>query len=129
MSLPSPAQRRAVTLLATLPWALVLFQFLLILPRYDRLFRDFGLKAPDLTGLVLIISAWVRAHIFLSFLITFALMGISVGVAHVVQTTPMARGRRLLFLLIVFGMPCLVFVLAWVGVIVTHRRLVEGLNG
>jgi type II secretory pathway component PulF len=129
MSLPSPAQRRAVTLLATLPWALVLFQFLLILPRYDRLFRDYGVKVPELTGLLLNISAWVRAQVLLSFVITFVLMGVSVGVSHVVQSTPMSRGRRLLYLLIVFGMPSLAFVLAWVGVSVTHRRLVEGLNG
>ena len=75
------------------------------------------------------ISAWVRTHILVSFLIAFALMGASVVIAHVVQSTPMSRGRRLLFLLIVFGVPCLAFGLAWVGVIVTHRRLVEGLNG
>jgi type II secretory pathway component PulF len=128
MSLPSPARRRAVTLLATLPWALVLFQFLLILPRYDRLFRNLGLKVPDLTALMLNISAWVRTHVLPSFLITFALMGVSVFIAHLVQTTPMSRGRRLLFLLIVFGMPCLAFVVAWVGVIGTERRLVEGFH-
>jgi type II secretory pathway component PulF len=129
MSLPSPARRRAVTLLATLPWALVLFQFLLIVPRYGKLFREFGLKVPAVTELLLNISAWVRGNVLLSFLIAFVLTGISVGVAHAVQTIQMSRGRRLFFLLVVFGVPCLAFVLAWVGVIGTHRRLIDGLNG
>lgn len=128
MSLPSPVRRRAVTLLATLPWALVLFQFHVILPGYDRLFRDFGLKLPDFTAFVMEVSTWVRTHVVVSFLITFALMGVSVTSAHIVQSTSMSRGRRLLVLLIVFGVPCLAFVLAWVGVLGAERRLVEGFH-
>ena len=31
-------------------------------------------------------------------------------------------------LLFVFGLPCLVFALAWLGVLNTHRTLVEGLR-
>ena len=44
MSVPSPNRRRAVTLLAALPWPAVLFQFLAVLPRYDKMFREFGLQ-------------------------------------------------------------------------------------
>ena len=56
--------------------------------------------------------------------LTFA----SVIVAQTVQSIPLSRTRRGLILLVVFGLPCLVFALTWLGVWSTHRTLVEGLN-
>lgn len=126
--LPSPARRRAVTLLAALPWPVVLFLFLAVLPRYARLFRDFNLAVPDLTALLLNVSGWLNRNVLLGFVVAFLLMATSMVIAHTVQTVAMSRGRRLAVLLFVFGVPCLVFVVAWVGVLTTHRTLVEGLN-
>jgi type II secretory pathway component PulF len=107
---------------------LLLFEFMLVLPRYDKLFREHHLKVPSHTDLLLTIGHWVENHVLAAFLITFALMGVSFGLAHTAQTTAMSRRRRLLILLVVFGLPCLVFILAWVGVETTHRTLVEGLK-
>lgn len=126
--LPSPGRRALVTLLALLPWPLVLFEFLLVLPRYDKLFHQYGLKADSVTAFLLAVSAWVRAHVFLAFLVTFVLMGSSVGVAYASQAVPVSRGRRLIVLLVVFVVPCALFVLSWVGVMWAHRTLVEGLK-
>jgi type II secretory pathway component PulF len=125
---PSPARRRLVAALALLPWALLLFEFLLVLPRYDQLFRQYGLTLDSLTRFLLDVSAWVRAHAFLTFLITFALVGVSVGTAYGIQTARVSRARRLLILAAVFAVPCALFVLSWVGVLHTHRTLVEGLK-
>jgi type II secretory pathway component PulF len=128
MPVPSPGRRLAVTLLAALPWPVVLFQFGAVLPRYDRLFRDFNLKVDDFTGMMLNISGWLQRHVLVGFLATFALMGVSVATAYTVQSVEMPRGKRAAILLFVFGVPCLVFVLAWVGVLGTQRTLVEGLR-
>jgi type II secretory pathway component PulF len=128
MLLPSPGRRRAVTLLAVLPWVLVLFQFLLILPRYKKLFDQFGLKLPGWVELIFTVSTWVQAHVLLAFLLAFLLIAVSVGLAHVVQTTPVSTWRRLLVLLLVFAVPCLLFLLSWLGVFWTQRKLVEGFN-
>jgi hypothetical protein len=125
---PPAARRAVVAVLALLPWALVLFDVLLVLPRYDKLFRQYGLKLDSLTQFLLDLSAWVRAHVFLAFVMTFALMGVSVGAAYAVQAARVSRARRLLLLTVVFAVPCAVFVLAWVGVMGTHRTLVEGLR-
>ena len=124
----SPARRRAVTLLAVLPWPVVLFQYLFVLPRYDHLFRESGLKVDDLTGLALNVSAWLRTRTLLAFAITFVLMAITVGTAHAVQSAPLSRRRQAAFLLFVFGIPVLVFLLTWLTVENTHRTLVEGLR-
>src|SRR4051794_20807068 len=120
MPAPSPARRRAVTLLAALPWPAVLFQFLAVLPGYDKLFREMGLKVDSFTGMLLNVSAWVQRHIVVAFLGVFVLMAVSVLTAHTVQTAELPRNRRVAILLFVFGVPCLVFALAWVGVLNTH---------
>jgi type II secretory pathway component PulF len=125
---PSPARRRAVTLLAALPWPVVLFEFLAVLPRYDRVFRQFGLKVDDFTAVILNVSAWVQRNVLAAFAIAFALMAVSVLTAHTVQADELPRNRRAAMLLIVFGVPCLVFGMTWLGVLNTHRTLVEGLR-
>ena len=128
MSVPSPAARRAVTLLAALPWAAVLFQFLAVLPRYDKLFREWGLRVDDFTAVTLNVSAWARNNFLVAFLTTLGLMAASVFTAHTVQSADLPARRRAAVLLFVFGVPCLVFGLAWLGVLNTHRTLVEGLK-
>ena len=111
-----------------LPWMLVLFQYLLILPRYDRLFRQFNLDVDDFADLLIKISEWVRANVLAAFLITFVLMTVNVAVTVVAQSPRISRKRRILMLFLAFTIPCFLFVLTWVGVESTHSRLVEGLN-
>jgi type II secretory pathway component PulF len=128
MSLPSPGRRRIVTWLAFFPWPLVLFQFLFIVPRYDRLFRDYNLQIAGPTSVLFQISAWLRANAIVGYSLALVLTGVSVFAADFVQSRPTGRWRRILILLLVFGVPCLVFVVCWLGVLSTHRRLIEGLN-
>jgi type II secretory pathway component PulF len=128
MAPPSPSRQRIITLISILPWALVLFEFLFVLPRYDRLFRQFKLQLDDFTQLLIKISAWIAANVLLSFLITFVLMGVNVAVSVVAQSPKVSRRRRIWLLLLAFGVPCLAFAITWVGVEITHRRLVEGLQ-
>src|SRR4051812_5364788 len=101
--LPSPARRRAVTLLAALPWPVVLFEFLAVLPRYDKVFRQFNLEVGDFTAVTLNVSAWVQRNVLAAFAITFALMAVSVLTAHTVQADELPRNRRAAILLVVFG--------------------------
>lgn len=126
--LPLAGRRRIVAILAVLPWPLVLFQFLLIVPRYARLFRDIRLQVPPATTLLIDISTWARSHTLPAFAMASVLTFASVIVAQTVQSIPLSRTRRGLILLVVFGLPCLVFALTWLGVWSTHRTLVEGLN-
>ncbi len=127
-TLPSAGRRISVTLLAALPWPIVLFQFVTILAGYDKLFRQFQLRLDSFTALLLNVSAWVRRNLELAFVVAAALTIGSMVVVHTTYLAPMRRNRRLAILAFVFGVPCAVFVLAWVGVIGTHSRLVEGLN-
>ena len=100
----------------------------LIIPRHARLFADFHVRLPDLTRLVLDVSAWASARQGLAFAATVLGMAISVGLCQVVQTDRVSRRTRVLVLLAAFGVPCLLFALAWLGVDVAHRRLDEGLS-
>src|SRR3954464_15182943 len=91
---PSPARRRSVALLAALPWPLVLFQFLAVLPRYDRVFRQFNLKVASFTGMLLNVSAWLQKYVAVAFVGVFVLMATSVVTAHTVQSSDLPRNRR-----------------------------------
>jgi F0F1-type ATP synthase membrane subunit c/vacuolar-type H+-ATPase subunit K len=128
MSLPSPGRRRAVTLLAILPWTLLLFEFLLIVPRYKKVFDEFGLKVAGLVEGIFLVSGWVQRHVVVAVLLTLLLTAISVGLAHAVQIIPVSRTRRLFVLFLVFAVPCLLFLLAWLGMFWTDRKLAEGLQ-
>ena len=128
MSVLSPARRRLVTALAAFPWPLILFQFLVSLPSYDKLFRESGLKVDTLTAVLLTVSAWLKNNFLVALLATFGLMAVSVFTAHTVQSVEMPGRRRAAVLLFVFGVPCLLFGLAWLGVLNTDRTLAEGLR-
>jgi type II secretory pathway component PulF len=126
MSLPSPARRRAVTLLAVLPWVLVLFQLLLVVPRYKKLFDEFRLKVSGSVELIFVVSGWIQRHVLFSFFFTFLLIAGSVGFAHYVQSTAVSKSRRLIVLVLVFAIPCVLFLLVWLGMFSTERKLAEG---
>jgi hypothetical protein len=128
MSVPSPGRRRAVTLLAILPWTLLLFEFLLIVPRYKKVFDEFGLKVVGLVEGIFIVSGWVQRHVLFAFLLTLAMTSFSVGLAHGVQSTPVSKSRRQFVLFLVFAVPCLLFLLVWLGMFWTDRKLAEGLQ-
>jgi hypothetical protein len=70
----------------------------------------------------------VQKYVVVAVLGVFALVAVSVITAHTVQSAAVPLARRAAALLFVFGLPCLVFALAWVGVLHTHRTLVEGLR-
>src|SRR5262245_43335672 len=111
----SARRRLTVTLLAPVPWAVLPFQLVLIVPRNGKLFAQYGIKVPDLTQVVLDVSAWATNHLGLAFLVTFLGMGVSVGLAQAVQTERVSRRTRILVLLAAFGVPCVLFALAWLG--------------
>ncbi len=123
------SRQRLITLLSILPWALLLFQYLFVLPHYDRLFRQFHFTIDQPTSVLLKISSWVVAHVLAAFLIAFALMTTSVVLSALAQSIGLSRRRRIWVLLLTFGIPCLLFVMTWVGVLLAHRRLIEGLQG
>src|SRR5262245_8500584 len=127
MSVPSPARRLAVTFLAPFPWALFFFQLLLIVPRSARLFAEMGLKLPELTEFLIDLSRWARGHLVATGAIALTLLGGSMVAAYGAQTANLSRARRVGLLLLIFGLPAALFVVAWVGVQVPQSRLAEGL--
>ncbi|HJZ91760.1 MAG TPA: hypothetical protein VKE40_12870 [Gemmataceae bacterium] len=126
MSVPSPARRLAVTFLAPFPWAIFFFQLLLIVPRSARLFAEAGLKLPALTQVLADVSGWARGHLVATVTVAIAFLGMSMVAAYGAQTANLSRARRVALLLLIFGLPTALFIVAWVGVQVPQSRLAEG---
>ena len=125
---PSAARRVTVTLLAAVPWLLILFELLYVVPRYEQMFREHGLKLPASTQRLLDASRWANAHPSVAGPLTFALAAGGAAVAYLALSPRRSRNARALLLLAVFAIPCGLFVLTWVGVEGTRRTLVEGFN-
>ena len=123
----SPARRIAVTLLAPVPWAVLLFELLVVVPRYVQQFDLVHFQPPRLTAAIFDFTRLARANILLMFLAVFALMVLSVVVTHRVQGAKWTKARRWLVLSFVFGVPVALFALMWVGVELPYRKLAEGM--
>ena len=106
----------------------MLFQYLVLLPGYDKLFREYNLRVDDFAERVLNLSAWLQRRTLVAFAITFVIMAVTVGATHAVQAAPLSGRRRAAVLLIVFAAPCLVFLLTLLTVESTKRTLFEGLR-
>jgi type II secretory pathway component PulF len=92
------------------------------------MYREYGLKLPDGTQYLLELSRWVQAHSILAIVLTMALTAASVFAANGVLTVRWSRLRRNLVLLVLFGVPCVLFVVSWLGVLSTQSKLIEGLH-
>jgi hypothetical protein len=91
-------------------------------------FDEFGLKVAGLVEGLFLVSGWVQRHVVVAVLLTLLLTAIAVGLAHAVQIIPVSRTRRLFVLFLVFAVPCLLFLLVWLGMFWTDRKLAEGLQ-
>ena len=123
----SPARRIAVTLLAPVPWAVLLFELLVVVPRYVKQFDLVHFQPPRLTAAIFDFTRLARANILLTFLAAFVVMVLSVVVTHRVQGAKRTTARRWLVLSFVFGVPVALFALIWVGVELPYRKLAEGM--
>jgi type II secretory pathway component PulF len=99
-----------------------------VVPRYERMIREHGLKLTASTQMLLDLSLWANAYPLFAGLLTLGLMAAGAALAYVAQSGGISRNARLLLLVAVFVVPCGLFVLTWVGVQGTHRTLVEGLK-
>lgn len=124
----SGARQRLVTLLSILPWAAILFLLLFVLPRYEQRFRQFNFKPDDVAAFLFRVSDWARAHVLAAFLIVFALMIANVVISAIVQSAKISGRKRRMLMLLVFGIPTLLFVLTWVGAEITRRTLIDDLQ-
>ena len=124
----SNASKRLVSLLAPVPWALLFFELLLIVPRYEKHFSRYGLRPTGLVQSILEVGRWMADHALVAFSLTFVLIAVSIGTTILLQSAAISKRLRYLALLVVFGIPCTLFAIVWVGIDQTQRRLEEGLN-
>jgi type II secretory pathway component PulF len=128
MSVPSRSSRLLVAVLAAVPWLMLGTQWFLVLPRFARLFDQFGLQLPLLPHLLMVLVRLAGEY----FLIVgwFFLMGVMLsvtGVFRLMRQDLPAKTRNLL-LSLVFALPVAVFLLSWVGVAGPYSKLMEGLG-
>jgi type II secretory pathway component PulF len=99
----------------------------LIVPRYDKLFRDYGMNLPWLTENVITVSRWVVNGCFLLVMSVPFLIALDFGILFHLRS----RGRQLLSWLwsfLLLFIPGIVVVLCAVAIWLPYQKLHEGLS-
>lgn len=123
---PSSARRLIVTLLVPVLYLVLLFQLVVVVPRYAKVFAQYGLKLPDLTQFCVDASAWVVAQPVFALSATAVVVIASMVVVN--RAYRSAQRRRGWVLFLVYAVPLLAFLVVWLGVAGPHAKLMDGLQ-
>jgi type II secretory pathway component PulF len=122
------SKRLMISLFAALPWLLILLHLLVIVPRFMKMFQEYGLKLPVMTQLVINLSHLVRSQLIPACAILFLLVAAWWGVADAICRKETQPGWRSIALLILYSIPVGIFVLCWLGVGLPYNQLQDGLR-
>ncbi len=125
--MPSSSARFLVTVLAIVPWLMAGVQWLVILPRFDRLFQNYGLQLPTFPRAVLDLARWLGDNVLLAGWAFLVCVILSLFRVWKVMGRDMPARQRNWRLLAVFAVPLVLFLLAWVGVAGPYSKLREAL--
>lgn len=124
----SPHRRRTLAMLCILPWFLLLMQYLVVLPRYDRLFRDHRIRQGDVGQFLADTGRLAARYPGGAVLIAVAAIAMSVTWVFAADARSIRPRVRKTILSLVFGLPTALFLLTWVGVAMMHRTLIDALE-
>ncbi|WP_020471945.1 hypothetical protein [Zavarzinella formosa] len=128
MPVPTRSSRVLLTALVTVPWLMVGVQWFLVLPRFARLFDQFGLRLSIPSNYIIAAVKWAGETFFLSgwvFLVCVMLSMFRVSRLMKQDLSPKTRNRHLLM---VFAVPMTLFILSWVGIAEPYSKLMRGLG-
>lgn len=106
---------------------LLLFQLIVVVPRYAKVFAEFGLKLPDITQICIDVAHWVNQYTTAALLGWGGAIGSSMLLVYWWAGDLKAKHRWwLLFGL--YAIPTAAFLMVWLGVAGPHAKLEEGLR-
>lgn len=128
----SPAPSRlwivgVMVLAHALGWLALLFVLQVVVPGYDRQFRNFHLKVPSTTENVITLSRWVIEYNLLAVLGIGGLLVLDAGVLLLLRVPLGARKLSWLWFVLMLLLPLLAIVLAMWNLWSTNAKLYEGL--
>jgi len=128
MPVPPRSTRLLVTLLVAVPWLMVGMEWLLVLPRFARLFDQYGLRLPSVSHAIVSAVRWAGENFFIAgwaylMCIILSMSGVNRLMNRDLESK--VRNRRLL---VVFAIPVFVFVASWLGIHHPYSKLMQGLG-
>jgi type II secretory pathway component PulF len=122
-----PARRLILALLVAVPWLLLLFQLVVVVPRYAKLFAEFGLKLSDLTQVAIDVAAWTNEYPTLALVLGGSVIALSMLLVYRASAN-LKDQRRWWLLFFVYAIPTAAFLVVWLGVAGPHAKIEEGLR-
>jgi type II secretory pathway component PulF len=116
--------------LAVVLWAALVWELLAVVPRYERLFADFRLRLPQATVVTLNVSRWVGSYWYVLVLTLLPALTAAAVVSYLLRHGPAApRWLRVLWFVLLLGVPAAAHVFLWVSILQPYWALLEGLGG
>jgi hypothetical protein len=107
-------------------WACFFVGLVLVVPRFKRIFMDFGMALPAITEAVLAVSDWAASYWYVLILSVPFLLVPAVAVVYGLARLP-ARLLSWLWFVLMIALPLLAMVLVFVAIYLPLVKLQEGL--
>lgn len=128
MAIQSASARRILCGFVVVLWAVVGFQWGVLVPRYGKIFREFGLLLPWYSESLLLVQAWLSRYWFVAGWMWLMALFLSVlGIRRIAMQDRSARSRQVAMLGL-YLIPVIIFAWACLGVAVPYIKLTEALN-
>jgi type IV pilus assembly protein PilC len=108
-------------------WAVLLVGLVLVVPRFKRIFMDFGLALPAATQAVIAVSDWAAAYWYVLILSVPFLLAPDVAVVYWLARRP-GRALSCLWFVLMIALPLLAMVLVFVAIYLPEAKLLEDLS-
>lgn len=109
-------------------WSALLGSLVVAGPRFDRMFRDYNMKLPATTELVVSLSGAVTAVLPLAVVAVFLLLGVDFVVMYLAARHPNTRVLGRLWAIAMALVPLFGLVIVWFGLLLAWWHLYEGLR-
>lgn len=128
MPVATTSARRTIMMMVVVIWLTVGVQWLVWLPRFGKVFREFGLLLPWYSEALLQTYGWLFRYVWL--VGWFYLMAIFLSMIRVrrLMQQDCTNRHRNIQLSIVFFIPLLFFLWACLGLVIPYIKLMAGLN-
>jgi hypothetical protein len=125
---PTPFVPGVLALVHGAAWVALVLVLLLVVPRYDKMFKDFGLKLPLLTEMVVAASRWVVRYWYVLVPAGVVLLALDAAVLHGLRLAPATRILSWLWFLLILAGTLVALLVVWLAVAHPMAKLHEGLT-
>jgi type II secretory pathway component PulF len=124
---PGAAARMLFVAAAAVPWLAIAIHFVVVVPRYKRLFEQFGMQLTTGVAWQIHLSTIILKRPLIGNAIAFAILGVYMMLAFFVASRPWSKLKHTISLIVLIALPLLFYVSIWMLLHANKTELDRGL--